>query len=763
MYIYNEVFEATKEYFGGDEFPAKVCVDKYLLRDNDGNFVERTPDDMHRRIAKEIARIEKNKFKEPYSEDFIYDCIKNFGYIIPQGSSLFGIGNLHQYVTLSNCYVVDSPIDSYGGILHSDQQLVNISKRRGGVGLDLNNLRPEGSSTKNSSRSSTGILSWMTRYSNSIREVGQNASRGALMLTISVHHPQVLDFAKAKLDNKKVTGANVSIRLSDEFLSAVENDGVYEQRWPEENPKISRKVNAREVWQEIIKCARDTGEPGLIFWSNILQESPADCYENFKTISTNPCLTAETLVYVADGRGLVSIKELADIGDDVKVFCLDDKHRVCIKTMRHPRVTGFKEAIYKITLDDGTCVRCTTKHKFLMKNGNYQEVVNLNVGDSLDIITRFEASLKDIFPDANSSSQNYIWINSGQTTSKTEHRLIAEYFYGKIPTGEKNARYIDVSNEEIIEHAKILTKKLGRRFSIKEWAIYTREHNLPTMFTDFRKNILGDIKSFSKKIALSLGFIYVDFDPRLLSTYNKMIESGYNAKIINNRVFVERGCEICHNHFWVEHGRREMSFCNMICVAKHLQKPVFRKKSQVARLTTEANLKIKKKEQQLIVFNNLKQEFGREPLQDEWEYNCKQKGIPFRIGKHSPFKKWTDLKEEATNYNHKVVKIEFDGYEDVFNGTVDDHHNFLVGGFLSKQENNKNKWHFLISQQCGEIPLCSLDSCRLLLLNLFKFVENPFTSSAYFDYVKYYKYAQIAERLMDDIIDLELDSIDRII
>lgn len=301
MYTYAQSLKSSIEYFlhGQDdetsklnaELAAKVFVDKYAMRDRKENLLELNPDQMHRRMAKEFARIEAKKFKNPYSEDFIYDLFKNFERIIPQGGPMSGIGNIEQYVTLSNCYVLESPEDSYGGILKTDQQLVQISKRRGGVGIDLDNLRPENTPTTNSSRTSTGIISWMKRYSNSIREVGQGGRRGALMLTLSVHHPDILKFATVKNDDVSVTGANISVKLTDEFLNAVKANEDYELRWPvnSPNPSIKKTVKAREVWKIIINSAWLRAEPGLLFWDNILRESPADCYEIYRTVSTNPC------------------------------------------------------------------------------------------------------------------------------------------------------------------------------------------------------------------------------------------------------------------------------------------------------------------------------------------------------------------------------------------------------------------------------------------------------------------------------------------
>lgn len=309
-HTYEEAYQESLQYFGGrNELSPKVFVDKYALRDQDGNMVELTPDDMHRRLAKEFARVEKKKFKKPLSEEEIYDLFRRFSKIIPQGSPMYGIGNPYQYVSLSNCYVLDPPLDSYGSILDTDEELVQISKRRGGVGISLDNLRPSGMATRNSSRTSTGVVSFAQRYSNSIREVGQQGRRGALMLTLNVHHPQVLDFAHCKDDEVSVTGANISIALTDEFLTAVMNGEEYEQRWPvnSDTPVISRMVDAREVWMEIIKAAHGRAEPGLIFWDRAISESPADCYADvgFKTVCTNPC--SEIFLSILDSCRLLLV------------------------------------------------------------------------------------------------------------------------------------------------------------------------------------------------------------------------------------------------------------------------------------------------------------------------------------------------------------------------------------------------------------------------------------------------------------------------
>lgn len=294
FYSYEEAYAASLSYFDGDELAASTFLSKYALCDSDGNLLEKTPDDMHRRLAKEFARIESKKFVAPLSENQIFDLLQGFKKFVPQGSPMFGIGNPYKITSLSNCFLLESPLDCYNSILDIDKQLVNISKRRGGTGIDLSNLRPKGAVTKNAAKTSTGLLTWMTRYSNSTREVGQNARRGATMLTCSVHHPEIESFITAKNDDQSVTGANISVRLTQEFMDAVNAGETYEQRFPVDykelgvKPIISKQVDATRIWNMIIHNSWLRAEPGLLMWDNA-KYCPADSYPRFKSKGTNPC------------------------------------------------------------------------------------------------------------------------------------------------------------------------------------------------------------------------------------------------------------------------------------------------------------------------------------------------------------------------------------------------------------------------------------------------------------------------------------------
>ncbi|WP_339916335.1 adenosylcobalamin-dependent ribonucleoside-diphosphate reductase [Yeosuana marina] len=293
-YTQEEAFEASVIYFKGDDLAARVWINKYALKDSQGNLYELTPNDMHRRIAKEIARIEA-RYPNSLSEEAVFDLIKDFKYIVPQGSPMAGIGNPYQTASLSNCFVIGNSgnSDSYGGIMKIDQEQVQLMKRRGGVGHDLSHIRPKGSPVKNSALTSTGIVPFMERYSNSTREVAQDGRRGALMLSVSINHPDSEDFIDAKLEQGKVTGANVSVRIDDAFMKAVKTDTAYTQKYPifSENPKYSQSVQATSIWKKIIHNAWKSAEPGILFWDTIINESVPDCYADlgYKTVSTNPC------------------------------------------------------------------------------------------------------------------------------------------------------------------------------------------------------------------------------------------------------------------------------------------------------------------------------------------------------------------------------------------------------------------------------------------------------------------------------------------
>lgn len=294
QFTYDEAYDASVDYFKGDGLAARVWASKYALKDSFGHIFEKTPDDMHHRLARELARIE-NKYPNPLSEDEIYYLLKDFKYIVPQGSPMAGIGNDYQVGSLSNCFVIglDGKPDSYGGIIKIDEEQVQLMKRRGGVGHDLSHIRPKGSPVKNSALTSTGLVPFMERYSNSTREVAQDGRRGALMLTVAMRHPDSEYFIDAKMTEGKVTGANVSVRIDDDFMKAATTGHSYQHKYPVDSndPEMIKESDAASLWHKIVHNAWKSAEPGVLFWDTIRRESVPDCYEDlgFQTISTNPC------------------------------------------------------------------------------------------------------------------------------------------------------------------------------------------------------------------------------------------------------------------------------------------------------------------------------------------------------------------------------------------------------------------------------------------------------------------------------------------
>jgi len=692
-YTYEEALAASVEYFQGDELAAQVWINKYALQDSQGNLYERTPDDMHRRIARELHRIEI-KYPNALSEEELYELLKDFRYIVPQGSPMAGIGNDYQVSSLSNCFVIGNQADSYGGIIRTDEEQVQLMKRRGGVGHDLSHIRPKGSPVMNSALTSTGITPFMERFSNSTREVAQGGRRGALMLTISSRHPDVEDFIDAKMEQGKVTGANVSVRIDDAFMQAAMNGRPYTLQFPvgSAEPKVKKEVDAAKLWDKIIYNAWKSAEPGVLFWDTVLRESVPDCYADlgYRTISTNPCLTGDSPVAVADGRGQVPIRQLAEEGVDVPVYCLDERGRLDIQMMRNPRLSGRRQKIYKVTLDDGSVIRTTGNHKFRLQDGSYREVEKLNPGDSLMILTKFQGPVVN---EEGRSQTDYWWFNEGvAAANKSEHRLIAAFHQQRA-----------IRPGEVVHH--------------------------------------------------------IDHDG-----LNQARRQGYTARLNGRRVEVEKTCEGCGAPFWTNYYQREVSYCSFSCLHHKLNTDAgIRAKRTESVNAAFRDKAVQKREEQLAVYTRLKFELKRTPRLKEWETACREAGIPFRLKTKYGFDSWSALQTEAEFFNHRVQSVAFDGYEDVYNGTVDKHHNYFAGGWAGHTRDGKPKRVYLNQLNCGEIPLCPYDSCRLLAINLFSYVEDPFTPNARFNFEKFGRHVQYAQRIMDDIIDLEIEKIDRII
>lgn len=835
-YTYDDVLHASLEYFNEDSLAAEVFAGKYALRDLKGNLYEQTPADMHRRLSSEFARIEGN-YDNPMSEDEIFELFNDWS-VIAQGSPMSAIGNEFQIQSLSNCFVIESPHDSYGGILKADQEQAQIMKRRGGVGFDISTIRPRGQVTSNAARTTDGIGVFMERFSNTCREVAQGGRRGALMLTISVHHPEIRTFINIKRNRDKVTGANISIRLSDEFMNAVKTNSKVQLRFPVEadaNHQIEEYVDAAELWNEIIEAAHESAEPGLLFWDTVKRMGPADAYEKFGygSTSTNPCLAYDTRIAVADGRGYVEIGKLAEEGLDVPVYAVDSRGKIIIKKMRNPRLTGKNKPVYRVTIEGGHSFKATSNHRMIMRDRSEKRVDELKPGDQLWTAFKATGRFHEAIPGYRATqSQDYHWIkdcNSMTRYWKSEHRMIWEHHNGCVPSGyvihhvdfyalnnsvsnlrcmskidhdalhaaemrgeknpifkikadpkrfaeysakmsesvggENNPRAYSVTHDEIRTHVKLLTQKLGRRVSIREWYAYAKTVSLPMSFSAWRKEELGTFYELSSKVASSLGMKNVDVDTRVQSTLQKAHKQGYDADIVDGEVVVSRECEWCRETFINAYERREIAFCSHSCSNFYANRKAGRNEKRTASLQEMHTKKAFETRKKILdLYTQLRLDLGREPMRKELQVLCDENNVSFRTGTKNGFKNWKDVKQHAATHNHRVVSVEYVGEEDVFNGTVDDEHTLCIAmGEEQHEQFAKNVMILIGCTQCGEITLSPYDSCRLLLVNLTKFVSSPFTPNAKFEFKRFETVVEKAQRLMDDLVDLELEAVDRIL
>lgn len=721
-------------------------------------------------------------------------------------------------IVCHNCYVIDSPYDSISGIAYTDNQQANLMKRRAGVGFDISSIRPSGAFVANAAGTSTGIASFMEKYSETTRGIGQGGRRGALMLSISCMHPEIETFITIKQNLEKVTGANISIRFTDEFMKAVKDDSEVTLRWPVEGPeiKISKTVKAKDIWNKFVYSAWFSAEPGALFWDTAIRRTPSDCYaeRGYRSISTNPCFAGDTLIAVADGRNAVSIKQLAEEGRDVPVYSLDKETGITsIKTARNPRVTGYNKKLVRVELDNGSHFDVTPDHKCILRDGTIVLAKDLKAGDSLP---RFKKEQQPVSKDG----KNYwlVYTNSRNVDDQRifEHRLIAKFnqpekwdeiynsakkdgwtktgglivhhkdynglnnspdnleimtfkehqkFHAEHDNkGENNGRcYSDVTNEMIKRHALELTSALGRRFSNNDWQTYAMANGLPQTFSEWRRTgFYNNIVELAQACAIELNIEHSDVDPRLVKTLQSMLSQGYKAEIVGNEVRVQKTCETCKSHFHISHLSRETAFCSIACSTAYVNssKEIAEKRTAArnAQAKEQAN---KNKESQARIFSALKFALKREPMLKEWEAECKAEKVPSRLGKvlKYGFKSWQEVKEAGEAYNHKVVSVtELAGEHTVYNLTVDDNHTVNI-----VTSHTKERLDGVSVLNCGEIILSGGDSCRLLLVNAMGFVTDPFKKEARFDWDAFSKATVVAQRLMDDLVDLELEAIEKII
>lgn len=805
-------------------------------------FNDESQDDTWWRIASAIAC---GDCKAPSAEHIrkITDLFLNTLFtgtpqsFMPGGRIIANAGTDYKNTTLINCTTINpadlgiEDVDSINEIFSQLGKAANILKSEAGYGTNFSYLRPRGTIIEGVRVPTPGPIAFMeiwnimsdviTRGGGGVRlEKDKNRKdlkvkirKGAMMTILGVWHPDIIEFIKAKTKKNYLSKFNMSVGISDEFMNAVEDgadwdlvfpdttDSAYKTHW---DGNIDKWVNAghpiivydtipaRELYDEMMKASFTRNEPGTVFLGMVNRNNPV-AYTEY-VAQTNPCITGDTVVYVADGRGDISIKTLADEGKDVPVFCFDDKEKIAIRYMRNPRWTGYED-IYKMVLDDGSEFRVTGNHKFRLTSGEYQEVSKLGVGDSLKIISKKQHPISQ--DGKNKKDYNWVYNNA---SPKAEHRYIHEFYndgkikkgyvihhknyntqdntvsnlelmtkqahdklHAKDMMGEKNpmirwykntsaeekqryhdnmsesvsadgnGRYSGYTNEDLRKHVLVLTKQLGRRFGRREWRTYAAKHGLPQKFSNWRVNHLGDINGFAKWAALEAGFDSLEgITQKSVLIYKRATEAGYDAYFDENKhVRINKKCELCGNDFNVTYARREQGVCSATC-GQRINKAVYK---EDARNT------------QLKLYTDLKFKLSKIPMKVEFEAICKENEVPIRFGRTSPFPTYKALQEASVDFNHRVVSVALVGKENVYNGTVDDFHNFFVG---CKDELSEKKFRcYINNKNCGEVPMAT-GVCDLGSINLVAYWHK----TEGFNFKKLREDIPVMIRFLDNVLDV---------
>ena len=710
----------TKElldYFNGDELAVNVWLSKYAQEG------EETPDDMHKRMAKEFAIIEnkyiedenalgeknkqyeREKFLSEYganrkdlTEQFICELFKDFKYIIPQGSIMSQLG-VKSIGSLSNCFFVNTPYDSYGGIMKKDEELVQLMKRRAGVGIDISTLRPQNTFTSNAAKSSTGAVSFMHRFSNTTREVAQNARRGALMISIDINHPDVMEFIKIKRDLTQVTGANISIKINNEFMKAVESDSDYLLRFPCDvydriNKSVQllptleyneltiipeglytgityvKKIKAKEYWDEIIKSAHNVAEPGILFWDTTLDNGPDSVYEKFKPNGVNPCFKRDMKILTPNGYKTFESLENQECE-------LINKNG---KIVKGTIWCSGKEDIYKITTWNNTHIYCTKNHVFLTT-------------ENKEVKAEYLCG-KRLMP--------YFTINEE----------INEFVRLGFLQGDGNLTRLKSNNHLGLEiNIGINDKEIAELFEVQDnnRSIYIQGYNELLKQLKFNNNPLPER-------TLPLTFGKWSLQDKLM--FFKGMYSANGSIITNYRVSYKTTCKILSNQ--IKKFLYNIGINSYITVNK----------------------------EKLNKFSN-----GNYVCKESYDINISDfesiKLFAEKIGFVHTYKKEA-LKDLILQKAPKVRSVNYDSFDYVYDFNLqDDVHWGVVEG--------------VIAHNCGEITLGEYDSCRLIAVNLYSFVDNPFTDKAEFNFKKFYEINYEAMRLSDNLVDLETEAVQRII
>ena len=721
------VREKTLLYFNGDTLATDVWMKKYALKNKEGVFLEETPDDMHVRIAKEFHRIE-SRYDFPLTYEEIYESLKDFKYIVPQGSPMSGIGNNYSKQSLSNCVVIESPEDSMSSIFDKGKEIANLFKSRCGVGMDISKLRPEGTPVNNSAKTSTGAWSFCELYSHITRMVGQNNRRGALMLTMDVRHPDIFKFVTMKQDLTKVTGANVSVRINDEFMGAVENDDFFILRFPCDIPAnekpdmqegivynfddgVRTKIRARDLWEKIVDCATKTAEPGILMWDNITKNLPADRYPGFKTICTNPCLTDDTWIHTSNGR--FQISEL--LGEVVEV----DTGVGITKTTANGFFKSGEKPTYRIHTKEGFTIDATDNHKFSI-NGKWMQLKDIKIDDKMDLI--------------NPSVVEWGSLEK----SKQQLGYLLGFYYGDGWKGygdrvKKNySIHLGVwkknDSESIRRHITECFSCLDLSACHRGWRLKDKEK-----FTISSRDLYH--RALDYKIDQKNG------DLSMIERESSTFIGSFLSGMFDADGHVEGNCKRGLRVRLSQSNKRTLQCIQRMLFSLGIYSKIY-KLNKDASLLPDGRGGLKK--------YNVKQRYCLDISGKDVKLFEERVGFVHEDKKN---KLYTEISKYTKGlYSIKrvvrVEEIEYVGIRPVYDCTVPEVHHFSANGFKS--------------HNCSELPLSGYDSCRLISVNLKSFVVDPFSDDRTFDFEKFREVVRIAIRLSDDLIDLELEKLETI-
>lgn len=712
-------FPKIYDFFNNDEYRANVLINKYLLRDSQGNFLEHTVEEVCQRVAKSLA---KHSQDEKKWTDIFLKAINNFKGVVPQGSVLAAIGNEEQLQSLSNCFVVPSPSDTIAGIMQSNERMAQIFKRRGGVGVDLSSLRPDGAIVKNAALKSSGAWGWAEHYSNTCRDVAQAGRRGALMLTLNIKHPDAEKWATMKDDLTKVTGANVSLFITDEFMKAVEKDGEFIQQYPvdSDTPIISKKIKARELWDVICKQAHKTAEPGILMWDNITETLPAHCYEEFKVTSTNPCITSDTWILTDKGP-----KQVLDL-IGIKFNAIMDG-KAYPSTDRGFFHTGHKK-VFKLTTKEGFVIKLTDNHqlKRVERTGSHASqdwitVAQLVPGDKILL----------------SNNRGYLW--------ETDDGNFAEgWLLGNLKgdgcnsSAQSYLTYWGQNKNDMLSHAISMLHKSGLKYRSDCGNAILNPNNenrtsiglhSSSLYKLAEKYGMDDVKkTLSEKIektsgAFHLGFIqgWFDADGTVIGCHKKGISVRCSSIDLNGLEILQRMLARFGIISTIYKNRQSSGYKDMPD-GKGGSKPYFCQSLH-----------------ELCIARNNVVEFAKIIGFSDQNKNNKLKQL-LNGYKRNP------NKELFVATVDSIIEIE---HQDVYDCTIPDTSCFDANG--------------IVSHNCSELPLSDHDSCRLITICLTNYVENAFADNAKFNFDRFEADIRTCVRMGECLVSAEIEHVDRIL